>query len=960
MREKFSQAKQAIKVGDKKEARRLLVEIVKSNPRNVQAWYGLSFVVDKREQQIDCLQRVLKYEPHHNNAQRLLQKLALVDSPKQQAAATQFDGKNGRTTSIIETNSKQHAGQYLPNDNNNEALALAEVSLTPQRVQRQRHKVYDFPVKHSRCLWRLDDWSHYELYERPDSLRFLFEDIAQLPIITNPHQELWLGVHLQAAAQLDRLIQNWDSHSDTVPFAHFLCQALLAEWEMLQQKCTMQELTPPKLELWVAELLTAQKNVYSLHRSRLRRFMRKVHAVNEEDTANMLLALVHQIVETLVILPEAALNQFISFVNIHQHLPSTSEMASWLTTDLDLLKAQTQEQVKQTEKTLAAGYLRYALRVAQGYIGQGVAYEDLVQAGFMGLLRAAKKFNYRVQIRFGAYATSWIWQAIGREIADQGRTIRLPVHVQESLRKWENACERFDDGCSSPVKNLEILFGAGLVEKGDYDALKRLEHIGIDPSATVAARYEKAVAKARNLREYSMEVFSLAEIDFAFTTGEAVDRIESVDELIPEARTSLANITDTASVREFIEKRFFVLLTDRERKVLALRCGWDDGEERTLEEVGKHFGLTRERIRQIEAQVYAKLRRRFAHNFLPDILELLPVERTPQYWQHGVHLIFPTHETRLLEDSDERHKLNSLLSQLPRSDWVQGRSGVQEGQRKEQLVAAFKELTTPAHVSDIAEQLNDSLEGKELDDSYVYALLLRDEDTFILLGQSIFSLVQWEKARAKEAHPILPCCPVPLPDPPGYEDAFFETVLVGQQALEKGLTAVQFIRYMLDWAGADTEQQNWFVQAILSSYYLMDLIPYVFYFGGDNSILHCTLPATNIQELRFHCLKTLTERLMAMPEFWWLFQQHQPARPTDLGEHFADIHPYGLDDVLQRLRLLTSLGAAQKLRYGEYRLTPLGEECANRWKREAVVETAVDAEVNDAAFEDDFTSLITW
>jgi hypothetical protein len=307
-----------------------------------------------------------------------------------------------------------------------------------------------------------------------------------------------------------------------------------------------------------------------------------------------------------------------------------------------------------------------------------------------------------------------------------------------------------------------------------------------------------------------------------------------------------------------------------------------------------------------------------------------------------------------LQESDG---LDSLLASLPRSDWIQGRSGIQGGKRQEQLVAAFQSLGMPAHVSEVAEQLNEDIEGKELDDVHIYNWLVRDEETFILLGQGIFSLVMWEQGRAKEEKPLLVCCPLPLPDPPDYEDAFFESVLVGQQMLTQGLSASQFVHDMLEWAKAKSESQKWFLQSVLSAYYLVDLIPYVFYFGGQNPVLPCTLPHESVWALRYHCLEALTERLLVMPEFWWLLQQQQPVRPVDLGEVFVDIHPYGLDDTVQRLRLLASLGAAQKLKYGTYRLTSLGEDCANRWKKEPIMETAV---VSEPDLVDDFGNFIEW
>ncbi len=164
---------------------------------------------------------------------------------------------------------------------------------------------------------------------------------------------------------------------------------------------------------------------------------------------------------------------------------------------------------------------------------------------------------------------------------------------------------------------------------------------------------------------------------------------------------------------------------------------------------------------------------------------------------------------------------------------------------------------------------------------------------------------------------------------------------------------------MLQWAQADLEQQKWFLQSILSAYYLVGLIPYGFYFGDSNPVLTCALPDLSIQELRYHCLQTLTERLVAMPEFWWLLQKEQPARPSDLGDEFADIHPDGLDDVLHRLRILAGLGAAQKLKYGRYRLTALGEKCANMWKKQPTLEFTV--EENDVSdFVDDLMDFAIW
>jgi RNA polymerase sigma factor (sigma-70 family) len=885
-----------------------------------------------------------------------------VASPEQPANTPAsnaiFDAVESADQNNVASRLEQHS---LTNDNHRET-ASASVKHILLSHHKQSSPSHQLVTRHSRCLWHLDDDKEdANVNNDPDILRFLIDDISQLPIITNPHQELWLGVQLQAGFRLEQIQAEWTTTPDQIPFHVFLWQTLLSTWDALEQECTAQELPAPRLEAWAAELVTARGNIYGMRRSRMRRFMHRLRSTAEEAIAQYLLALTYVVAETLAVLPSEALTKLVDFVAQNSRLPFTHEVTNWPLGEPELLEQLVKRRVDQVVQTLTTGYLRYTLRIAQGHIGQGLPYADLVQAGFIGLLRAAGKFDYRVQVRFGAYATSWIWQAIGREIVDQGRTVRLPVHIQETLRKWQIACDRFDDGYYEPVLNPRILFHAGLLEQIDYDKLQEMKRPISTLPTEVAMRYEEAVSKARKLCASPVSVISLTDLDVTITFDESFDEVESISELIPDERPMLEDVVDKPIVRQLIEGQIFPLLTDRERNVLSLRIGWGDGQERTLEEIGSLYGLTRERIRQIEARAHKKLENRLVLGLLPNLDELLFEEKLPLSCHSEVSALLPSPlVVTNKKDLTAVARLNGLLSQLPRSDWIQGRSGVQGGQRREQLIAALEQLAAPTHVSDITEQLNSAVESKELEDAHVYALLVRDEEAVILLGQSIFSLVHWERDRAKERFPVLPCCPMPLPDPPDFEDSLFESVLVGQKALAQGLTAGQFLFHMLKWANMESEPQKWFAQTILSAYYLVDLIPYTFYFGGDNPVLRCTLPTASIQELRYHCLSTLTERLVAMPEFWWLFQQNQPVRPADLGEQFADIHPYGLDDVLQRLRLLASLGAAQKLRYGEYRLTPLGEECANRWKREAVAETTVDAEINDSAFEDDFTSFITW
>lgn len=959
----LQQALQFIRAGKRQDARHELAKLIRNSPHHAQAWYLLSLLIEDRQKQIDCLQHTLALAPDHARAKELLAGLIqAARAPEQSALLAHNDGGVNRDdtlqpplfspTMLTEETSQPTERPSLAIKDEKEAFMPATLpasgSSSPSRTS------FAWPSQLSR---QLAGEQADQTEESLDVIQLLVDDIARLPIITSPHQELCLGIQLQATARLNKILASWNPKVHIVTYSYFLCQSLLGAWDLLEQQCLAQALPLPRIEAWTSELLAARRDVYALRHSRIRRFIHRVQALPEENETAGLLNLVYETVETLAIFPGTTLAALARFIKEHQRLPAVDEMAAWLPAiDLNLFEQQVKKRVKQTQQTLTTGYLRYALRVAQGYAGQDIEYADLVQAGFIGLMRAARKFDYRVQARFGVYATSWIWQGITRSIATESNFMRFPAHLHEDLRKWNTACEQLDSGLLEPARNPTILHRVGLLDEQQRAKVENAIKHNIPLPPELAEQYKKATEKARKWASLQLESVLWNE-GVVTLNGQPIDKGSAeLSEVFPDSAHLPESVVDETIVSEIITEQLWSCLDVREEKILSLRYGLQDGQSRTLNEVGQMLKLSRERIRQLEAAALERLANQQARGRFPGLNDLLIDSKPYALLLNGLQLVRDRkYKEGRTVDPDEANRLERLLSQLPRSHWHQGQPGVQGGQRREQLVAALESLAAPAHVSDIAEQVNDSIEGQKLDEAHVYNLLMRDEETFILLGQGIFSLVQWERARLQEARPILTCCPLPLPDPPDYEDAFFESVLVGQQTLAQGLTAGQFTRQMLAWAKADTTPQNWFVQSILSAYYLVDLIPYVFYFGGHNPMLPCTLPHGDIQELRYHCLDALTQRLVAMPEFWWLIQQHQPIRPVDLGELFADVHPHGLDDGLQRLRLLAGLGAAQKSKYGAYRLTPLGEVCANQWKNEVMLETTLEP---DSA--DEFSSLAVW
>ncbi|KPK12957.1 MAG: hypothetical protein AMJ56_04205 [Anaerolineae bacterium SG8_19] len=472
-----------------------------------------------------------------------------------------------------------------------------------------------------------DETRPYVHEAEDDPVHTYLKEIGQVSLLT-AEQEIWLATQLAAATTLERLttqVMDEDGqesiHARTI-MANY--QSLLESWIQADEASQIlnaqlpigkERVELPDLSLIIREAQQLRQGWQSSSPSFMRHYLNDGEWGQAEEWSDLAKS-VFTIFTALYLMPPDLSDQVCTYYMENHDLPSLETFQEWLDQDEIALKYNEfmiYHLAEEAKDQLTRANLRLVVSVAKRYMGRGIQFQDLVQEGNVGLLRAVEKFDHTKGYKFSTYATWWIRQAVSRAIADQARTIRIPVHMVETINRIGRAQRDMVQQLLRDPTDEELAQELGYLTPEELEQISRSRIDGEPIDPLLYRKWRQATGKIRNIRRISQPTISLEQPARPEESTELVDFIP--DETIPEPVDAASKQLLREQVRNVLE-----FLSDRERQVLEMRFGLKDGKDHTLEEVGREFGVTRERIRQIEAKALRKLRHPSRSKMLRDYL----------------------------------------------------------------------------------------------------------------------------------------------------------------------------------------------------------------------------------------------------------------------------------------------------------------------------------------------------
>jgi len=436
-----------------------------------------------------------------------------------------------------------------------------------------------------------------------DPVRLYLREIGQVKLL-DADSEFRLATMIEANRLVNAFRRRPPRKGITGPCA--ICHSILSElttsWERLLEDADRLHHDPPDLGLMLSEAQALRAGWGSDAPSYLRAFLDNGKWGTDplwDDFARK----AYSVFLSLYMIPFNYAAWLLSHINQKHELPSMRTMHKNLPDDKEILEEieLIKKQAKEAQQSLISANLRLVVSVAKRYLGRGINFLDLIQEGNIGLLRAVSKFDPRRGFKFSTYATWWIRQSINRSIAEQARTIRIPVHLFESITRILRVQRQLTQQLGRDPTNEELALEIGFLPASDVQDILRAQSDEQPLSGELQRKLETAMQKIDRVLRSAEEPVSIDGPVGDEESSSLGDFIEDEDALSPM----------DAAARQMLREQIRAALTslaDREREVLEMRFGLLDGQDHTLEEVSRYFDVTRERIRQIEAKALRKLR----------------------------------------------------------------------------------------------------------------------------------------------------------------------------------------------------------------------------------------------------------------------------------------------------------------------------------------------------------------